>query len=220
MARHGESKHFKRSVVTRAVVIPRKKYKYYIRPFPGKHKNSEGIALLGVLRDVMKVANNSKEASYLISEGHVMVDEKIVREDKYNVGFGDLIDINGEKFKVEINDKGKLVVANDDSDHKVKQLKIMSQGKFKGGKTVLRMNDGRNIISDRNDIQIGDTVTLNLKNNTIEKTIPFEQGRQAIVFRGKNAGRIGKIIKIDGDNVELEKEGSSFIVSARSCFVL
>ena len=220
MARHGESKHFKRSVVTRALVIPRKKYKYYIRPLPGKHKNSEGIALLGAIRDVMKVANNAKEASYLISNGQVMVDGKIVREDKYNVGFGDLIDIGGEKFKVDINDKGKFVVANDDSDHKLKRLKIMSQGKFKGGKRVLRLNDGRNIISDRNDIQIGDTVALNLKDNTIDKIIPFEQGGQAIVFRGKNAGRAGKIIKIDGDSVELEKEGNSFIVSAKSCFVL
>ncbi len=220
MARHGESKHFKRSVVTKSVVIPRKKYTYYVRSLPGKHRSSEGIALLGILRDLMKIVNNCKEARYLIRGGNVKVDGKTIKEEKYIVGFGDMLNVKGDKFIAHLDAKGKLIIKKDESDQKSKKLKVLSKGKANGGKTVLRLNDGRNVITDRENIQIGDTVVLDLPTNQIQEVLPFEQGRQVIVFRGKNAGLTGKITKIDEESVELEKDGQAFRASAASCFVL
>ncbi len=220
MARHGESKHFKRSVVTKAVVIPRKKYVYYVRSLPGKHRSSEGIALLGILRDLMKIAKNGKEARYLIRSGNVKVDGKIIKEEKYIVGFGDMLDVKGEKFLVYLDSKGKLIMTKDESDQKSKRLKVLSKGKAKADKTVLRLSDGRNVITDKPEIQIGDTIVLDLSKNKIQEVLPFEQGREVIIFRGKNAGLTGKITKIDAESVELEKGGKSFRASTTSCFVL
>ncbi len=220
MARHGESKHFKRSVVTKSVVIPRKKYTYYVRSLPGKHRSSEGIALLGILRDLMKIVNNGKEARYLIRSGNVKVDGKTIKEEKYIVGFGDLLNIKGDKFVTHLDAKGKLIVIKDESDQKSKKLKVLSKGKAKTGKVVLRLNDGRNVISNKEEVQTGDTVVLDLSTNQIQDVLPFEQGRQVIIFRGKNAGLTGKITKIDEEFVELEKDGKHFRASAASGFVL
>ncbi len=219
MARHGESKHFKRSVVTAAVVIPRKKYKYYIKELPGKHRKSESIAVGGLLRDIMKICSNIKESKYLISQGSVRIDGKKVTELKYNVGFGDLLDIKGHKYIVSFNEKGKVTVLDDQSEGNIKRLKVMSKGKAKGGKTVLRLNDGRNILSE-GSIQTHDTLLLNVSTNKIEKVLPFEQGANVMVYRGKNAGSVGKITKVTGNSVELRNEGGSFIAASAACIVL
>ncbi|MCL5009375.1 MAG: S4 domain-containing protein [Candidatus Parvarchaeota archaeon] len=219
MARHGESKHFKRSAVTGAVIIPRKKHKYYIKNLPGKHRNAESIALGGAIRDLMKISSNMKEVKYLINSGFVKVDGKKITEPKYNIGFGDLIDIKGEKFTVSFSEKAKLIIVKDETDGNVKRLKVLSKSKGKGGKNVLRMNDGRNIITDDDKIQVQDTVMLNLSTNKIEKTIPFEQGRDVIIYKGKNAGSTGKIIRLEGNSVELKRVGT-FLADSSSCMVL
>lgn len=220
MARHGESKHAKRSVITKAVVIPRKKYTYYVRAIPGKHSASQSVALLGIIRDLMKIANNAKEAKYLIKSGSVKIDGKMIKEDKFPIGFGDLIEIKGDRFIVGLDEKGKLVLNKNELAQNVKMLKVVGIAKTTGGKTSLRFNDGRNLIAADEKAQVGDTVQLDLLTNKIEKVIPFEQGRDAIIFRGRNAGLIGKITKITGDSVELEKGGKSTTASSDSCFAV
>lgn len=220
MARHGESKHFKRSVVTRAVVIPRKKYKYYIRSMPGKHRVSESVALLGLVRDLMKIANNAKEARYLIKNGYVKIDGKQVKEEKYAVGFGDLVDIKNDKFVISLDKNGRLNLLKNEFSDNLKRLKVTSKNKFKGDKTVLRLNDGRNLISDNETVQAEDSVILNLATGKIDKVMPFEQGSQVIIFRGKNAGLVGKITKIDGGSVELQSGEGTLRAASKSCFVL
>jgi small subunit ribosomal protein S4e len=220
MARHGESKHFKRSVVTGAAVIPRKKHKYYIRGMPGKHRKSESLAIGGILRDVMKISNNMKEVKYLLSSSAVKVDGKSITDPKYNVGFGDLISIKGHKFVVSFSEKAKLIVLDDESDGNVKRLKVMAKGKSRSGKTVIRLNDGRNIIISEDKVQTQDTVFLNLSTNKIEKVLPFEQGKDVIIFRGKNAGSTGKITRVDGHSVELKSSGGTFVAMSAACMVL
>ena len=220
MAKHGESKHFKRSVVTTSVVIPRKKYKYYIRAMPGKHSSKEAVALVGILRDVMKVANNAREALFLIKSGQVKIDGKIAADPKMAVGFGDHIWIEGDEFIVSINNKGKLFVEENKDDPTFKKLKLVAKTKFKGGKTMFSFNDSRNVLADEDKAQVGDTVIFNLVTNTIEKTIPFEQGRNVLVFKGKNAGKTGKIIAINNGQVTLEKDGESFTAFEEACFAL
>jgi small subunit ribosomal protein S4e len=220
MAKHGESKHAKRSVITKAVVIPRKKYMYYVRALPGKHPVSGSIALLGIIRDLIKIANNAKEARYLIKTGEVKIDGKKIREEKCAVGFGDLVEIKGDKFVVNLDGKGKLILSNNELVANVKKLKVVAKEKAKGGRTVLRFNDGRNLLVSDDMAQVGDTVLLNLTTNKIEKVLPLEQGKEAIIFKGRNAGLSGKIKKIDRSSVELEKNGESFIATADSCFVL
>ncbi len=220
MSRHGESKHAKRSVITRAAVIPRKRYTYYTRALPGRHSVSQSISLLGFVRDLMRIANNAKEARYLIKSGAIKIDGKQIREEKYAIGFGDLLEVKDDKFIVNLDGKGKLVPVKNEADANIKKLKIVSKGKARGGRDILRLNDGRNLIVPDGLAQIGDTLLFNLSTKKVDKVLPLEQGGQVIVFRGKNAGLTGKIIKIDNDMVELEADGRSLIASLSSCFVV
>jgi small subunit ribosomal protein S4e len=220
MARHGESKHFKRSVVTNSLVIPRKKYKYYVKPFPGKHSDKYGVSILGFLRDVIKVADNAREARYLIKTGQVLVDGKKVHEEKYVVGFSDIVTLKDDYFLVWLSENGKIIAIKQDEKMDGKKVKIMSKHKGKGAKDILFTSDARNIIYDKADVQINDSVVLDLENGKIKDKIPFEQGKEIIVFNGKNAGKTGKIKEINGYSVLISGKDGEFVSSIKSCMAL
>lgn len=219
MARHGESKHYKRSVVSSALVVPRKKYKYYIRQLPGKHSARWSVALLGFLRDVLKIASNAKEARYLIKSGYVSVDGKVIKEEKCSIGFGDVVTVKSSSFVSSLDSKGKITAVENASGN-VKNLKLVAKSKSRGGKTVLRFNDGRNMLEDeKHKLEVGDSISLDLSTNKILKQMPFEQGGKAMIYMGKNAGKVGKITAIDNNSVKLESEGHEINISKDVCFI-
>ncbi|MCL4398221.1 MAG: S4 domain-containing protein [Candidatus Parvarchaeota archaeon] len=220
MARHGESKHFKRSAVTNSLVVPRKKYKYYTKPFPGKHSDRQGVSILGFLRDVMNVAGNAREARYLIKTGLVSVDGKKINEEKYVVGFSDVINVKENYFIVWLSDKGKIIALKQDGKADSKKVKIMSKHKGKGSKDILFTSDARNLAYDKDDVQINDSVILDFTSGKIKDKIPFEQGKEVIVFNGKNAGKTGKIKEINGYSVLVSGKDGEFVSSVKSCMAV
>ncbi len=220
MARHGESKHLKRAQVSGNLVIPRKKNKYFVRQYPGRHKNRDSVAILSLLRDVMKITENAKESRFLIRNGFVKVDGAVVKEEKFGVGFGDLVDIKGDKFLVSVTDKGKICVIEDPRDGNLKLVKIVSKMMGPKGKTVFFTNDSRNIASDNEKLQIGDSILFNVSSKQIEKVIPLDQGAEIMVFTGKNSGKKGKVIEISGKNVVIENKGSKLVLAQDSCIAV
>ncbi|MCL4372508.1 S4 domain-containing protein [Candidatus Parvarchaeota archaeon] len=220
MARHGESKHFKRSAVTNSLVIPRKKYKYYIKPLPGKHSDKYGVSILGFLRDVLNIAGNAREARYLIKAGLVSVDGKKIKEEKYVVGFSDVVNVKEDYFLVWLNEKGKITAVKQDEKIDSKKVKIMSKHKGRGSKDILFTSDARNIVAEKGDMQINDSIILDLSSGKIKEKIPFEQGKEVIVFNGKNAGRKGKIKEINGYSVLVSGKDGEFVSSIKSCMAL
>lgn len=220
MARHGESKHFKRSVVTNYLIIPRKKYKYYTKPFPGKHSDKVGVSILGFLRDVAKIAGNAREARYLIGIGAVSVDGKRIREEKYVVGFSDIVNVKENYFIVWLNGNGKIIAVKQDEKIDNKKIKVVSRHKGRKSKTILFTNDARNVVYDKDDVQVNDSVVFSFDSASITGKVPFEQGREAIIFSGKNAGKTGKIKQINGSSVLISGKEGDFVASAESCMVI
>ncbi len=219
MAKHGESKHYKRSVISSSLVIPRKKYKYFIRQMPGKHEAKWSVALLGFLRDVLKISSNGKETRYLIKSGYVSVDGRVVKDEKFSVGFGDIVNIKTVSFRSSIDKNGKIVGVENQNGN-VKTLKLISKSKAKGNRIVLRFNDGRNLIDEgKHNLQAGDSVVLDLTTNKIIKTMSFEQGSKVLIYKGKNAGIDGKIVSIDEDTVKIDANDRELTVSKGACFV-
>ncbi|MCL4399176.1 30S ribosomal protein S4e, partial [Candidatus Parvarchaeota archaeon] len=142
MAKRGESKHLKRTQVTANIVIPRKKYKFYSRPLPGKHRLERGISMLGLIRDVLKIANNAREAMFLIKNKKISLDGKLVKDGKTITGFGDNVEVCDDSFLIWLDEKGKLIARKIEPIN-YKLTKIISKRKAEGGKTVFGTSDGQ-----------------------------------------------------------------------------
>ncbi|MDP8012817.1 MAG: hypothetical protein RAK22_01810, partial [Nanoarchaeota archaeon] len=150
--------------------------------------------------------------------GLVKVDGKTVREERYNLGFGDILTVKEDSFILWFGPSGKFILKPYDTPE-VKLMKVVSIYSGKKGKKILFTNDGRNIIYD-GSIKAGDSIKYNLKEKKVIEIIPFEQGREAVIYRGKNLGKSGKIEEIVGDNSLLSINGEKLTALSDACMVL
>ena len=79
--------HLKRQKVPKNWPIPRKGTAYVVRP------NFEGIPILVILRDMLKVVQNRKEAKKAIHQKQILMNNKPVTDEKNSMLLFDTISI-------------------------------------------------------------------------------------------------------------------------------
>jgi len=92
-----------------------------------------------------------------------------------------------------------------DQSEKTKKLsKVTSKTSIKDGKTQLGFHDGRSVISDT-AVNVGDSCLIEIPKQKILDVIKLEQGCQAIIIRGVNAGQVGTVDKIGEGTFSLSR---------------
>ncbi|VVB83601.1 30S ribosomal protein S4E [uncultured archaeon] len=203
--------HLKRESAPNKWPVERKGTAYIVKPNFGME---EGIPMLIVLREIMKLAQNRREAKKIIHARQILVNEKAVKDEKSNVLFFDTLNVLPLKksYRVELSDNGKFFL-NEIKDNEAgrKIAKIINKKVLKGKKTQLNLSDGRNFISDIK-CNTNDSVLINLKEGKIEKCIPLKDKAKAVVFSGKHIGKKGEITKLNiEDKIATIKSGEKEI---------
>jgi small subunit ribosomal protein S4e len=73
--------------------VPKKERTWVVSPRPGPHKKFECIPLLIIVRDILKIVDNAKDAKKIIKSREIFVDGKPRRDHKYPVGLFDVVEI-------------------------------------------------------------------------------------------------------------------------------
>lgn len=195
--------HLKRQEAPRRWPVPRKGSVYIVRP--GSNLRN-GIPVLIVLRDMLKIAQNRKEVKRAIHMRQILVNEKPVTDDKRAVSLFDIITIVPTKknYIIELS-KNRKFEARETEESGKKVAKIVSKKILKLKKIQLNLNDGSNILSDK-DYEINDSVVINLKDKKVSKHLSLKDGANVVVFDGKHAGERGKIEKMNTENKMAEIE--------------
>ena len=199
MAKMGSRKHFKRFKAPKSWPIHPKEDKWTVKPAPGPHAIEESLSLLIVIRDILGLADNSREAKRIINTGKVLVDGRVRKDYKFPVGFMDVIQIpkTGESYRILPDKKGRLIthpISEENVDFKL--CKIRNKTTIKEGKTQLNLHDGRNLIVD-DSFSVGDILHLKVPDQEINDTFKFEEGAMVLVTGGKHIGEIGSITEIN-----------------------
>lgn len=190
--------HLSRQEKPKKWPIEKKGTTYLVSP---NSNTKEGMPLLTILRDVLKVADNRKEVKAMIHERQVLVNEKPSTDEKHTVLFFDTMKIIPLKknYRMELTEKGKFELKEIPENEAARKItKIVNKKILKGKKTQLNFGDGRNILSDIN-CKMNDSAVINFKENKIEKCLPLKEKARVIVFAGKHAGKTGEI-----ENLNLE----------------
>lgn len=191
--------HLKRQKVPKKWPIARKGTTFVVRPLSNL-KN--GIPILIILRDILKVAQNRKEVKKAINSKNILLNLKPIKDEKHPALLFDVITIVPEKknYRVELTESGKFIV-NELKDSKVdkKVSKIINKKILRGKKTQLNLSDGNNFLSDVK-CKVDDSVLVDLKNRKIEKCLPLKEKVKVIVFEGKHAGKKGVVNRIVNEN--------------------
>jgi len=197
MAKMGSRKHLKRYKAPKTWPIHPKEDTWTVKPSAGSHAIVDAIPLTLVIRDILKLADNSREAKRIINSGNVLVDGRVVKDYKFPVGFQDIIEIpkTEEIYRVLLDTKGRLQLHPIDENDK-KLSKIVNKTTIKGGKTQLNLHDGKNIILDENDYAVGDVINLKVPEQEIIEVYPLEIGATVLVTGGKHTGELGTVSEI------------------------
>jgi len=197
MAKMGSRKHLKRYKAPKSWPIHPKEDTWTVKPSPGSHSINDAIPLTLVIRDVLKLADNAREAKRIINSGNVLVDGRVVKDYKFPVGFMDIIEIpkTGESYRVLLDRKGRLQLDSIE-DSSAKLSKIVNKTTIKGGKTQLNLHDGKNVILEENDYAVGDVICLKVPEHEIIEVYPLQEGATVLVTGGKHTGELGTVSEI------------------------
>ncbi len=195
MAKHGMEKSLKRLNAPSKLILPRKDRVWLAKPRAGTHRRSESIALVSLLRDLLKIADTAREADTIIKAGKVMVDGRVIKDPKFPVGFMDVVYIPAVDitYYLDLDDNGKLVARRDNRKHKY--LKITGKRTVNNGKRQFSFDDGRSLLQDAG-YKVGDTLKLSIPDFKVIGHYPMEVGSKCVVTGGKHAGEHGKIAGI------------------------
>lgn len=200
MALKGNNRHLKRLARSPMLPIAAKGDLWLIKANAGAHKAKESMPLLVLLRDILKVASNLKEAKRLLSAGDVVVDGKARRAPDFAVGLMDIVALKKTgKFYQVFTIKGKLrLVEIDENDAKLKSCRIVNKTPVRNGKVQLNLHDGKNIIIEKEEdrFKVGDTVRVTIPGYKVDAFLKLEKGSNCYIYRGKHSGTLGTLEEI------------------------
>ncbi len=184
--------HQKRLSAPKTYKIPRKVYKWVVKPSPGPH-NKNAVPLLIVVRDYLQLADTAREARRIIANGEILVDGVPRKDYKFPVGLFDVIKIPklNKSYRMVFDEKGRYVPIEIEDDN-LKLYKIVNKTMIKGGRIQLNLFDGTNILGD-NSYKTKDSILVEIPEKKIVDRLPFEIGALVMITGGTHAGEIGRI---------------------------
>ena len=191
------SRHQKRVTVPVSWPIARKTHAWVAKTSPGPHSSADSMPLVMVIRDMLKLVDNAREAKRALYEGKVLVDGKIQKDYKLPVGIFDVISVplNNQQYRVLKDEKGMFYLSLLEAGAVRKLARIENKTVIKGKKQQLNLSDGSNKLVE-GEFKVGDSLVLSLPEKNIEERIGFEVGNLAMVVGGKHTAQTGKIKEI------------------------
>ncbi|BDC19341.1 30S ribosomal protein S4e [Acidianus sp. HS-5] len=182
--------------------INKKEYKWTVRVNPGPHSLLKSVPLSLILRDYLNVAATLSEAKKVISEGKVYVDGIVRKDYRFPVGLMDIISVpSAGLYYVMLPDNSRYISPKQisETESKYKLIRVINKTIVKGGKLQLNLEDGRNILVNKEDSSKYPTLStlkIEIPSQNIISVYPLVENMFGIIIGGKNTGLYGKIVKI------------------------
>ncbi len=211
MASKGGQTTLKRIAANKARKLERKDLTWTIKTMPGPHSDATAVPLGFVIRDLLKLASNLKEAKILLNAGKIKVNGIVRKNFKFPVGLFDVVQIDEAKkaFRLVFEKHGRLEAR--EIKFAAKQFtvcKIKGKKMLEKGKVQLVASDGRNFIASEKDAlakaKPGDSVLVEFPAKA-EKVFELKKGNTVFVVSGKHVGDIAKIIGVSASTMSRPK---------------
>lgn len=191
--------HMKRMSAPRTWPIARKSRERWVaKPLPGAHKNELCISMSVAMREILKIANTTRDIKKIIHSGKVYVNGIRVRDSHFGVGLFDILFIEelGKAYRVVLTNKGLLHFVELKSDERNDlPLKVRTIQLLPGGKRQLSFTNGWNLLTDKKFVT-GNTIMFDLKSKKLGEEINLEAGSAVVLISGSHIGNLAKVTEI------------------------
>jgi len=187
--------HQKRISAPKSWPIAKKANKWVVAASPGAHSR-DAVPILVVLRDMLHLADNAKEAKRILHSGNVTVNGRIIKKHKAQVGLFDIVAAAGRHYRMLPNPRGKYQLTEiSDEEAKRKLARIDNITVVKGGKLQYNLHDGTNVLLEEK-YGAGDSLVFSLPGVEIIEHYERKAGNKAMIVGGKHSGETGTILEL------------------------
>tara|TARA_B110000196_G_scaffold307249_1_gene306660 strand:- start:422 stop:1093 length:672 start_codon:yes stop_codon:yes gene_type:complete len=182
-------------MMPRSWPLPRKTSVWVQKPDPCGHSIENCMPMGVILRDILGVAHNRREAKKILHSRQIMVDGRVETALGRGVGLMDVLTVGGNNYRCILDTNGKLryrPISAKKASSKI--CRVMGKTTISGGKTQLHLHDGRNLLFDSNpEYKSGDSVVISLPEQEIVSHHKFEEGALAYLTGGSHIGETATI---------------------------
>jgi len=187
--------HIKRLVMPRSWPLTRKTNIWVQKPNPSGHSIDLCMPIGVILRDVLGVAHNMREAKRILHSRKVLVDGRVETDRGRGVGLMDVLTIGDENFRCVLDTNGKLryrAISKKQAASKI--CRVMGKNTIKGGITQIHLHDGRNmIVDDPKTYNSGDSLVISLPDQEVTSHLEMREGALAYLTGGSHTGETSEI---------------------------
>ena len=207
MGKKGGRNKMKRLAAPRSWDISRKSDRFVFKPMPGPHPISSAYPLGVVVRDLMSLAELSKEMKYIMKNGKVLVDGKERRTLRFPVGLFNVVSVpdEGADYRLVPSPKGLVLAKVGAEEARKKLCSIHTKTKVRGGRIQYGLHDGRSIVDDGLNLSPGDAVLLEVPSQKVLGQAKLAKGSLGLVLTGERAGQLGKIADVKKGTISRER---------------
>ncbi len=208
MGKKGGLNRLKRQLAPAFWEIPRKDYRFALKPIPATHPIARCYPLGILLRDIFNIAPTMREVEKVVKQGNVLIDGVKRYDVHFPVGLMDVIEIPLLKkaYRLVPKDGVELRPIEVSDDEKgLKLCKIIRKQKVKGDKIQYTLHDGRNIIQSNNNFNTHDTLLIKVPGQEVIDVVRLQNNTLALVTGGANVGMLGSILEVKEGNFTLPK---------------
>ncbi len=198
-----------RQAASTKLPIPRKGTKYIARA--SSNLNNSVPAVIAI-RDMLKLAKNAKEVKEMIKQKALKINWRPIKDYRESIRIFNIFEAD-KSYKLIILKTGKFSLEEiKNADNRL--CKVIGKSLINSNKIQLNFHDGTNIITDKKEIRVGDSIYLD-KNSKVKSHFKFEKGREVFIILGRHKGQTGTIESIEdktliklkaGDLVALQKD--------------
>ncbi len=196
--------HQTRSEVIKALPLTRKGTKYVAR---ASRNSSNSVPLLIAVRDMLKLANTSKEVKGMIHNKKLKINGKLARNLTDPICLFSRIEADKNYLLVMLPTGRFSFVETKEHDRK---LKIVGKTMVKGKKLQYALHDGTSILSEK-EFSVGDTLILT-NDNKISKHVALDKGKEVFAFSGSYIGKNGKVQNVSGNKITVKFDKEEAVI--------
>jgi small subunit ribosomal protein S4e len=204
--------HQTRSEVIKALPLARKGTKYIVR---ASRHSTTSVPLLVAVRDMLKLANTSKEVKGMIHNKKLKINGKpaLHLSDPISL-FGSITADKTYLLTILPTGRFNFVETKDTS----RKLRITGKRVVRDGKTQYSLHDGTSVISDKN-YNTGDTLILT-HDNKISKHLGLDKGKEVFAISGSYIGREGKVQNLEGKKITIKFDKEEVVLDKSHVIVI
>lgn len=200
--------------------IGKKENKYITKPSPGPHSIRISLPLILWLKK-LNLVDSKREAKKIAINKTILVDGRRIKEVDFPVGFMDVLSIPDLKknWRIVFNNLGKLELCEITKSSSVKPCKIIDK-KMVRGKLQINFSDGKNILNDKKELKVGDSVILELPSLKVSKTLKLEKNANVTFIGGKHIGDKGNVVDFRDEKIVYNKDGKNIETLKKYAYVV